>query len=113
MDKEKLSEDFAVKIMGLEKFLRTKMHERVVSHQICKSGTSIGANISESTYAESTLDYIHKLKISQKECNETLYWLRVLYRSNYLEENLYNELYSDAETLMKIINSIIIKINNK
>lgn len=88
MSKEQLSEDFAVKILNLERELRYEKKERVASYQIAKSGTSIGANIAESIYAESEIDYIHKLAISQKECSETLYWLRVLRRTEYIDNNV-------------------------
>lgn len=112
MNKEQLSEDFGVKILNLERDLRTRQHERIVSYQIGKSGTSIGANISESVFAESDDDFIHKLSIAQKECNETLFWLKVLRRS-YIEQIKFNELYSDCESLLKIISSIIVKMKKK
>ena len=111
--KEELSEDFAVKILKLERDLRTIRHERIASHQIGKSGTSIGANIAESMFAESEIDYIHKLAISQKEANETLYWLRVLYRTEYIDRDTYDQLYSDCESLLNILSTIIIKLKKK
>ena len=111
--KEELSEDFAVKILNLEKFLRTQRHEFIASFQIGKSGTSIGANIAESNCAESDEDFIHKLSISQKECNETLYWLRVLKRTEYISQEKFDELYHDCETLMKIISSILVKMKKR
>lgn len=111
--KEELSEDFAVKILRLEKDLRIIQHERVASLQIARSGTSIGANLAEAIFAESELDYIHKLKISQKEANETLYWLRVLYRSGYINKEIFDEFYNACDSLLKIISSIIVKIKFK
>lgn len=113
MNKEQLSEDFAVKILNLERDLSTRQHERIVSYQIGKSGTSIGTNIAESVFAESDDDFIHKLSIAQKECNETLFWLRILRRTSYIEQLKFNELYSDCESLLKIISSIIVKMKKK
>lgn len=111
--KEELSEDFAVRILKLEKDLRILKHERIVSYQVGKSATSIGANIAESTYAESKDDYIHKLSISQKEANETLYWLRVLYRSEYIDKETYDELYPTCEQLLKVLTKIIVKLKSQ
>ena len=112
-NKEDLAENFAVNILKLEKDLRVRLHERIVSHQIAKSGTSIGANIAEAKFAESELDFVHKLKISLKEANETLYWLRILYKTDYIDQETFNELYSEGESLLKIISYIIVKMKNK
>lgn len=111
--KEVLSEDFAVDIINLEKYLRLQKGERVCSLQIARSGTSIGANIAEGECAESENDLIHKLSISQKEANETLYWLRILYKSNYISKETFDDLYFKCESLKKILTSIIIKLKNK
>ena len=111
--KEQLSEDFAVKILRVVDILKNQKGETIVSRQLCKSGTSIGANIAESNYAESVQDFIHKLSISQKECNETLYWLRILRRTDYIDQYLFDELYQDCERLMKIVSSIIIKVKKR
>ena len=110
MNKEELSEDFAVKILNIEKILRIERSEKIASYQVAKSGTSIGANIAEAVFAESDQDYVHKLAIAQKECNETLYWLRVLNRTHYITKEEFDDLYPQAESLMKIITSIIVKI---
>ncbi len=72
-------------------------HEYNNSDQIQRSGTSIGANYSEACDAESNLDFIHKLQIAQKECNETLYWLELLKEAEYIDETLYKSLSTDAE----------------
>ena len=69
--------DFSIRIVNLFKFLSNEKKEFVMSRQILKSGTSIGANAREAENAESTADFIHKLSISQKEANETLYWLEL------------------------------------
>lgn len=120
-DKEKydrkyeLAEAFAVKIVELERYLREERKERRMSDQIYRSATSIGANIAEAKYAESTSDFLHKLAISQKEANETLYWLRLLYRSNYIREDQYLALYNDCQELLRVITGVILSVkrNNK
>ena len=78
-----------------------------------RSGTSIGANVRESRNAESDLDFIHKLAIDQKECDETCYWLELLYLTNYLNESEHNSMNSDAIELLKIIKSIIITVKKR
>ena len=79
------SMDFAVSIIDQVKDLKAK-HETVISNQIGRSGTSIGANIREAQYAHGTADFIAKLQIALKEANETGYWLELLYRTDYLSE---------------------------
>ena len=74
---------FSVRVMNLSKYLSQKKKEHVVSRQICKSGTSIGANISEAQRAQSTADFVSKMKIALKEANETQYWLHLLYKTKY------------------------------
>lgn len=107
--KSQKSEDFALRIIKLYSFLKEK-GEYVMSKQILRSGTSIGANIAESIYAESTDDLIHKLHISIKEASETAYWLRLLHRSQYIEGNLYESLQKDCQELIKILTAIINKL---
>lgn len=109
--KSQKSEDFALRIIKLHSYLKEK-HEFVMSKQILKSGTSIGANIAESIYAESTDDLIHKLHISIKEASETSYWLRLLHRSGYVDNNLYESLQNDCKELIKILTAIINKLKS-
>ena len=104
--------DFSVRIVNLCKFLREKKGETIMSKQILRSGTSIGANISEALAAESKDDFIHKFHISLKEGNETKYWLTLLFRCDYLSKEQYNSLIVDCEELIKLLTSIINKINN-
>jgi four helix bundle protein len=78
-----------------------------------RSGTSIGANVRESRNAESDLDFIHKLAIAQKECDETCYWLELLFMTHYLNENEYTSINFDAIELLKIIKSIIITVKKR
>ena len=85
------SMDFAVAIVNLVKRLK-EMKENVISNQIGRSGTSIGANIREAQYAHGKADFIAKLQISLKEANETGYWLELLFKTNYINEIEYKEL---------------------
>lgn len=103
--------DFGVRIIKFSKFLNEKK-EFVISKQILRSGTSIGANISEAKHAESKLDYIHKLSIAQKECSETLYWLDLMLRSEILTDNEYQSLHSDCDELLRIITSSLKTLKN-
>ena len=110
--KRQKSEAFALRIIELYKYLTWEKREFILSKQILRSGTSIGSNIVESEFSESTADFIHKLTISQKEAGETLYWLRLLVKSEYLDQNWFASLYSDGEEIIKILTSIIIKLKN-
>lgn len=83
--------DFAVAIIDLVKQLKSQ-HESIISNQIGRSGTSIGANIREAQYANSKADFVSKLQIALKESNETSYWLELLYKTNYISEVKYKEI---------------------
>ncbi len=93
-----LSMDFSVQIINLVKELKTK-HESVISNQIGRSGTSIGANIYEANYAQGKKDFISKLEIALKEASETGYWLELLYRTDYLDESAYQSLCNQCTTI--------------
>lgn len=84
-----------------------------MSKQLLRSGTSIGANVSESISAESKADFIHKLAIAQKEVNETVYWLTLLYRTDYLSVEQYQSIITDCDALKKILVSIILSVKQK
>ena len=86
-----ISIDFAVHILNLVNFLKSQ-HETIVSNQIGRAGTSIGANIHEAQYAHSKPDFIAKLQIALKEANETSYWLELLLKTSYIDEANYQEL---------------------
>ncbi|MBR3963939.1 MAG: four helix bundle protein [Clostridia bacterium] len=86
-----LSMDFSVDIINLVKHLKAN-HETIIANQIGRSGTSIGANIHEAQYAQGTKDFISKLEIALKEASETGYWLELLHRTNYIDEQLYKSL---------------------
>ncbi len=94
---------FAIRIVNLYKFLLKEENEFVLSKQILRSGTSIGAMIRESEYAQSQADFIHKLSIGIKEANETNYWLDLLYETKYIEQKLYQSINNDCIELLKLL----------
>lgn len=93
--------------MKLYKYLCKEQSEFVLSKQLLRSGTAIGALQRESEYAQSKADFIHKLSISQKECNESIYWLELLFNADYITEPMFISLKTDAEELLKMLTSII------
>lgn len=93
-----LSMEFSVDIINLVKLLKSN-HEAVISNQIGRSGTSIGANIYEAKYAHGKKDFISKLEIALKEASETGYWLELLYRTKYIDEQMYRSLSSKCTSL--------------
>ena len=101
------SEAFAERIIKLHDYLCKNKQERTISSQIYRSGTSIGANIAESRYAHSDLDFINKLSIALKEANETCYWLNCLEKGNFIERRGFLSMQQDATELIKILTSAI------
>ena len=99
--------DLAVRIVNLNKYLTLEKKEFTLSKQLLRSGTSVGANIAESQNAQSDNDFISKMSISRKELSETMYWLELLYRTDYIEKKAFDSIYSDAKELYRIISSII------
>ena len=99
--------NFSIKINKLRKYLREKQHEYNNSDQIQRSGTSIGANYCEACNAESKADFVHKLGIALKEANETMYWLRVLYGSELITKEIYEDLMRDVEKIYGILTASI------
>lgn len=104
---EKKSFDFAIRIVNLYKYLCDKKKEYVLSKQILRSGTSIGANVAESQQAQSKADFIAKMSIALKETTETKYWLRLLHASGYLSGNEIITILSDCVEIEKILTSIL------
>ena len=98
--------NLSVKIVELYKQL-SQNNEYVLSKQILRSWTSIWANISEAEYSESKMDFIHKFAIAQKETNETIYWLELLFKTNYINKDNYNSLKNKLLEIQKILSSII------
>ena len=109
MTNDKLSEqslNFAVHIINLVKQLK-EQRESIISNQIGRSGTSIGANIREAKYAHGKADFVSKMQIALKEANETGYWLELLYKTNYIGEEQYNALESECKSLRAMLVSSI------
>lgn len=97
-----LSMNFSVQIINLVKDLKAK-HESVISNQIGRSGTSIGANIYEANYAQGKRDFISKLEIALKEASETGYWLELLFRTNYIDEATFKTLSNQCTTIRTLL----------
>ena len=97
---------FAKRIVFAYRYLSEEKKEYVLSKQILRSGTSIGANIAEAQYGSSRRDFLNKLYIALKECVETLYWLELLYSCGYISRTEYDSLHSDCEELRKLLSSI-------
>ncbi|NCO63454.1 MAG: four helix bundle protein [Flavobacteriales bacterium] len=101
------SYQFAVRIVNLYKFLIEDKKEFVLSKQLLRSGTSIGANVREAEHAESKADFVHKLSIALKEANETEYWLDLLKGTSYLNNSEYISIQDDIKEILKLLTSII------
>ncbi|MDV3506295.1 hypothetical protein CMU89_03730 [Elizabethkingia anophelis] len=99
--------DFAVRIIKLYQYLSSDKKEFILSKQILRSGTSVGAMIRESEHAQSKSDFIHKLSIAQKEINETIYWLELFQATDYLAAQEFESINGDAVEIIKLITSII------
>ena len=105
------SMDFAVSIINLVKELKLKK-ENIISNQIGRSGTSIGANIREAQYAHGKADFVSKLQIALKEASETGYWLELLYKTNYIDEATYKNLDSNCTSIRVMLISSINTVKN-
>jgi four helix bundle protein len=101
------SYNFALRIVRLYKFMASEQKEFVLSKQILRSGTSIGANVEEAKHAQSKADFVHKLSISQKEAAENNYWLRLLRDSEYLSEKQAESLITDCDELLRLLTASI------
>ena len=104
---EHKSFQFAVRIVKLCRYLQSAKKERIISKQLLRSGTSIGANVIEAEQAQSKADFICKLSISLKEAAESKYWIRLLYATGDLSDKEYHSILSDCHELEKILTSII------
>ena len=106
---------FSIKIVNLYKFLSIEKHEYVLSKQLLRSGTSIGANVEEAVGGISKKDFVAKLYISYKEARETKYWLRLLYATKYIDQDTFDSTSNNCEELLKIIGSSLktARLNDK
>ena len=101
------SKKFAVRIVRLYQYLIEEKREFVLSKQLLRSGTSIGANIHEALQGQSKADFIAKMSISLKEGSETEYWLELLFETDYLSEEQYTSIAEDCRELVKMLTSIV------
>ncbi|NCD42360.1 MAG: four helix bundle protein [Bacteroidia bacterium] len=98
---------FALRIVKMYQFLCEQKKEFILSKQLLRSGTAIGALVREAEQAESPADFIHKMAIALKEANETEYWIELLFQSNYIDETAYNSIKTDLTEILKLLISII------
>ncbi len=105
--------NLALRIVRLCRYLKEEKKEYTLSKQLLRSGTNPGAMVREAANAESSLDFIHKLGIAQKETGETQYWLELLFAADYLSEQEFDSIYSDTEEVMKILRSSILTKKKK
>jgi len=98
---------FAVRVVRLYQYLCEEKKEFVLSKQLLRSGTSVGAMVREAEHAETKNDFKHKMSIAQKEINETIYWLKLLKETGYLSEEQFENINKDAVEIIKIITSIL------
>ncbi|MGD1712759.1 four helix bundle protein [Hydrocoleum sp. CS-953] len=98
---------FALRIVKLSKYLSQEKQEYVLSKQLLRSGTAIGALVREAEQAESRADFVHKMAIALKEANETLYWLELLHHSDYIDVKGFNSINQDCIELLKLLTTII------
>ena len=106
------SKNFAVRIVNAYKYLTSEKNEYVMSKQLLRSGTSIGANVKEGIRGQSKPDFYAKFNIALKEASETEYWLEILYETNYIDEKLYESINSDCEEIIRLLVSITKTQNN-
>ena len=99
--------NFAIRVVNLFKYLQSDKKEYIISKQLMRSGTSVGALVREAEHSESKKDFIHKMAIAQKEINESIYWLELLEATGFLNKEQFDDLYKDAVEIIKIIATII------
>lgn len=98
---------FAVRMVKLYQYLSEQKREFILSKQLLRSGTAVGAMVREAEHGQSKADFVHKFSIAQKEINETIYWLELLHETGYIDESQFESLNNDAVELIKIITVII------
>ncbi|MEQ8757694.1 MAG: four helix bundle protein [Coleofasciculus sp. G1-WW12-02] len=98
---------FALRIVKLFKYLNQEKREYVLSKQLLRSGTAVGALVREAEHAESRADFVHKLAIALKEANETQYWLELLHQADYIDQKGFNSINQDCIELLKLLTAII------
>ena len=101
------SKSFAIRIIKFVQFLQTEKKERIISSQLFRSGTSIGANVRESYKAQSRADFISKLHIALKEADETAYWLELLHESDIIDQLCFDSMYNDLKEIIALLTASI------
>ena len=104
----KKSKDFALRIINMYKYLCVEKREYVISKQVLRSGTSIGANVREGVRGQTKPDFIAKMSVAKKEAEETCYWLELLYESGYINKSIFESMYRDNLEINRILASIIL-----
>ena len=104
---KKKSFDFALRIVKMYTYLKEEKKEYIMSKQLMRAGTSVGAMVREAEFAESKSDFVHKMAIAQKEINETLYWLELLNASEYITIQQFESINSDAVEIIKLITATL------
>ena len=109
------SKELAKRVVVLCRDIKTNYHESVLTNQLLRSGTSIGANLHEAQYAQGRKDFISKLEIALKECFESEYWLELLFETGYMEEEIYRSVRNECGTIRRLLISSIntVKANNQ
>ena len=107
------AKDFAVEIINICKSVKESKKESVLTNQLIRSGTSIGANIHESKYAHSTADFISKMQIALKECYESEYWLELLNRTGYIDDKQYRTVTNNCGQIRRMLISSINTVKDK
>ena len=110
---EEKSFDFAVRIVNLYKYLTVSKKEFVLSKQLLKSGTSVGANVAEAQKAQSKADFHSKMTVALKEANETIYWLKLLYKTDFLTQNEFESIEPDNREIVAILTSVCRKTDDR
>ena len=107
------AKDFAVDIVNICRAIKTEYRESVITNQLLRSGTSIGANIHESKYAHSKADFVSKMQIALKECYESEYWLELLNRTDMMSDEMYKRLRSECGSIRRMLISSINTVKSK
>lgn len=101
------SKSFAIRVIHFVRFLQSQKNEQIISLQLYRSGTSIGANVRESYNVQSKADFINKLNIALKEADETAYWLELLYESGIIDKQCFDSMYNDLKEIIALLTSSI------
>ncbi|MFI3285723.1 MAG: four helix bundle protein [Rikenellaceae bacterium] len=101
------SKSFAIRVIKLYQYLKSERQEYVLSKQLLRSGTSIGANVKEAIRGQTKADFISKMNIALKEASETEYWLELLFETEYIDKKQFDSIYSDNQEVLKLLMSIV------